>query len=75
MKMMIMPAAGQLSSQTLDYKDIVKAVLKSRKFIHCKRHKILGLPSITLAESDSELEEQKEFNIKLRDNIKNENQI
>lgn len=73
--MMIMPAAGQLSSQTLDYKDIVKAVLKSRKFIHCKRHKILGLPSITLAESDSELEEQKEFNIKLRDNIKNENQI
>lgn len=69
MKLMIMPAAAQLRSQTLDYKDIVKAVLRSRPYIRCKRHEIIGTPSVLLAESEQELEKSAELSRKVRENV------
>jgi len=40
----------------MDYKKIVQKVLKMRPFIKCKRHEIVKIPSIMLAEKDHELE-------------------
>lgn len=40
----------------MDYKDIVKKVLKMRPLIECKRHEIVKIPSVVLAEFENELD-------------------
>ncbi|CDW84041.1 pyridine nucleotide-disulphide oxidoreductase family protein [Stylonychia lemnae] len=74
MRMLIMPAAAQLRNQSLTYQDIVRAVLRSRPFIKCKRSEIVRLPSVMLAEFDQELEKSAELSEKVKANIKIENQ-
>lgn len=56
MKLLIMPPATQLRNKTIDYKSVVQKVLKMRPYIKCKRHDIVKIPSIMLAEFDNELE-------------------
>jgi hypothetical protein len=58
MKLLIMPTASDIRSHNKDYKDIVKAVMKNRPFIHCKRETIIATPSVLLAEKEKELEYQ-----------------
>lgn len=75
MKLLIMPPATQLRNHSMDYKSIVKKVLQIRPNIQCKRHDIVTVPSITLAEFDNELDKSLEFRSKMRVNVENENQI
>lgn len=70
-----MPTASQLRNKTIDYKDIVKQVLKMRPLIKCKRHEIIKIPSVMLAEYEHELEKSEELSAKVRANIERENQI
>jgi len=39
----------------MDYKSIVQKVLAMRPLINCKRHDIVKIPSVILAEFDNEL--------------------
>jgi len=59
----------------MDYKHIVQKVLAVRPYIKCKRHDIVKLPSIMLAEFDHELEKSEEFSQKMRKNIQQENVV
>lgn len=49
--------------------------MRSRPYIKCKRHEIIGIPSVTLAESEQELEKSGDFSRKIKENIQNENEI
>lgn len=46
-----------------------------RPTIQCKRHEVVNIPSIMLAEFDSELEKSAEFARRMKYNIDNENEI
>lgn len=70
-----MPPVHMLRNETLDYKSIVKKVLSLRPYIKCKRHDIIQIPSVMLAEFENELDRQLDLGDKIRDNIKRENEI
>ena len=55
MKLLIMPPAAELRSEHIDYKAIVREVLKQRPYIQCKRHDIVKIASVMTAERDEEL--------------------
>ena len=46
-----------------------------RPMINCKRHDIIKIPSITLAEFDNELDYQEQLRRKIKENIDRENMI
>jgi hypothetical protein len=69
MKLLIMPPATQLRNNTLDYRGIVSQVLKLRPHIQCKRHEIVKIPSIMLAEYDDELFKSEKLRDDVRKNI------
>ncbi len=75
MKLLIMPPATQLRSHTIDYKHIVSKVLQMRPYITCKRHDIVTIPSITLAEFDHELEKSEDLRKKVKQNIEQQNKV
>ena len=75
MKLLIMPPATQLRNRQIDYKAIVQKVLAMRPFISCKRHDIVKIPSIMLAEYDHELARSEELRMSVKRNIERENQI
>jgi hypothetical protein len=50
-------------------------VLSMRPYIQCKRHDIVKLPSIMLAEFDNELAKSEDLRMKMKKNIERENQI
>lgn len=73
-KLLIMPPATQLRNHTMEYKHIVANVLKLRPHIQCKRHEIVKLPSVMLAEFDHELEKAEQLRNDVTKNITRENQ-
>ena len=46
-----------------------------RPMIHCKRHDIVKLPSIMLAEFDNELAKAEQLRMNMKRNIENENRV
>lgn len=69
MKQLIMPTADMLRNEVSTYKDIVSSVLKMRPYIECKRHEIIKIPSVTLAEFEKELDKSGDFSRRLKVNI------
>jgi hypothetical protein len=75
MKLLIMPPATQLRNKTIDYKAVVQKVLKMRPYIKCKRHDIVKIPSIMLAEFDRELDKSEALRQAVKKNVQKENEI
>jgi len=46
-----------------------------KPYIKCKRHEIIGLPSVMLAERDHELAKSEDLRLHVKSNIDAENRI
>jgi len=66
MKLLVMPPAAFLRTNENSYKDIVRTVLNLRPTIKCKRHDIVSIPSVMIAEFDHELEKSAELSRKVK---------
>lgn len=66
MKLLVMPPAAFLRTNENAYKDIVRTVLNLRPTIKCKRHDIVSIPSVMIAEFDNELEKSAELSRKVK---------
>lgn len=73
MKLLLMPPATHLRNGNEDYKHIVQQVMKMRPLIQCKRHDIVKIPSIMLAEFEHEIARAEFFRNNIKKQIENEN--